>query len=236
MNLYLQIAALLGSIVIGGFLVELFKKPSHLKLLLSFSGGFLLTLIFIHILPETYEEQGFRMGYFILVGFLLQLALEYFSRGAEHGHTHAHHDTHKTFPIAIFLSLSVHAFIETLPLDSGHGDHAHIDQLYWGILLHKIPVGVALMSILRSNGYSNKASWIYVILFSLVAPVGLLCGGWLVDVMTFELDYLLAIVVGMLIHISTTIIFESSESHRINFLKLAAIILGFGAAAAMGGL
>jgi hypothetical protein len=40
------------------------------------------------------------------------------------------------------------------------------------------------------------------------------------------MSILLAIVVGMLLHISTTIIFETSENHRFNFAKLIAILLG----------
>jgi hypothetical protein len=37
----------------------------------------------------------------------------------------------------------------------------------------------------------------------------------------------MAIAIGMFLHISTTIIFESSEGHKINFMKLLSIIIGF---------
>jgi uncharacterized membrane protein YdcZ (DUF606 family) len=40
------------------------------------------------------------------------------------------------------------------------------------------------------------------------------------------MDILLAIVVGMFLHISTTIIFEASENHRFNLAKLASIFVG----------
>ena len=86
MSLSGQILLLIVSVVLGGLLVDLFKKSSNLKLLLSFSGGFLLMIIFAHILPESYEALGINTGYFVLCGFLLQIILEYFSKGAEHGH------------------------------------------------------------------------------------------------------------------------------------------------------
>ena len=38
----------------------------------------------------------------------------------------------------------------------------------------------------------------------------------------------LALVVGMFLHISTTIIFETNENHRFNLAKLTAILLGVG--------
>ena len=230
MNIWLQIAIMTASIFLGGLLVDLFRRSSHLKLLLSFSGGFLLTLIFVHILPDSYEETPVSTGYFILLGFLLQLTLEYFSRGAEHGHTHVHgHELKRVFPLAIFLSLSVHAFIETIPL-SAHG-HEHVNSLYWGIFLHKVPVAVALKTIFTASGYTNRMIWFYLFLFSLVAPFGMLFGTWFTEMSPQMFSWMLAVTVGMLIHISTTIIFESSESHRINFLKLVFIMLGFGTAA-----
>lgn len=37
---------------------------------------------------------------------------------------------------------------------------------------------------------------------------------------------LLAIVIGIFMHISTTILFEASDGHRFNYAKLGAILLG----------
>jgi zinc transporter ZupT len=223
MNIYLQVAFIIVAVGLGATLVDLFKKQSNFKLLLSFSGGFLLTIIFTHILPESYHHEGNAIGYFILVGFLLQLALEYFSKGAEHGHTHVHqHDhEHSFFPVAIFVSLSVHSFIEVMPV------HSH-ENLYWGVILHKIPEAIALKTIFNASGLNRRKSWIYVGLFSLTAPLGLIFGETLMTTLHIDMSWILGIAIGMFLHISTTIIFESSEGHRINVLKLVAIILGFG--------
>lgn len=231
MDFWIKIVALIGSVIIGGVLVDLFKKASHLKLLLSFSGGFLLTIIFTHILPETYSEAGTQTGYFILIGFLLQLVLEYFSQGAEHGHTHVHESTKKVFPLAIFFSLAIHAFIESIPLD--HHGHHHVDDLFWGVFLHKIPVAVALKTIFKVSGFSNLQSWIFLLIFSLTAPLGLLVGEPILELLSIDPGWILAIAIGMFLHISTTIIFESSEGHKLNILKLFAIILGFVAGSLM---
>ncbi|MEI6854394.1 MAG: zinc/iron permease, partial [Bacteroidota bacterium] len=40
---------------------------------------------------------------------------------------------------------------------------------------------------------------------------------------------ILAVVVGIFLHISTTILFESDENHGFNLKKFAVIVLGFGA-------
>jgi len=41
---------------------------------------------------------------------------------------------------------------------------------------------------------------------------------------------LMAFVIGIFMHISTTILFESSDIHRFNYAKLGAIIVGAGLA------
>ena len=240
MNLTIQLILFVVSVVIGGGLVDLLKKKStNIKLLLSFSGGFLLTIIFTHILPESYSEIE-STGYFILIGFFLQLVLEYFSKGAEHGHTHLH-DVASHFPIAIFVSLSIHAFVEAIPINHGVGhahvhahDHFHMNDLYWGVFIHKIPVAVALKTILDASGVSRKMSWVYLIIFGLMAPFGLLFGEWILHSFGVSLSWLLAVAIGMFFHVSTTIIFESSEGHKINILKLMAILAGFGVGILIG--
>lgn len=226
MQLYLQVLFLILAVVIGALLVDLFKKQANFKLLLSFSGGFLLTIIFTHILPESYHEMGNSIGYFILIGFLLQLVLEYFSKGAEHGHTHVHrHDEHSFFPLAIFISLSIHSFIEVMPINTH--DHEHIGNWYWGVILHKIPEAIALKTIFNVSGLSRLKSWIFVGIFGLTAPLGLIFGETIVETFNLNPSWILGIAIGMFLHISTTIIFESSEGHKVNFMKLLAIIFGF---------
>ena len=41
---------------------------------------------------------------------------------------------------------------------------------------------------------------------------------------------IMAIVIGMFLHISTTILFESSVDHRFNFKKMLAVLLGLAGA------
>jgi zinc transporter ZupT len=84
-----------------------------------------------------------------------------------------------------------------------------------GILFHQTPVAIALMTLLRTSGFTVKKSWLVLSLFALMTPVGLLFGyftqgsiGWI------NMDILLAVVIGMFLHISTTIIFEVSYSYK----------------------
>ncbi len=236
MKILLINIALIGSVLFGGFLVTLLNKSKNeqiIKLMLAFSGGFLLSIAFIHFIPELYESNSSNIGIFILVGFLIQLILEFFSGGIEHGHVHVHHISR--IPITLILALSIHSLLEGIPLGSqltgmeiatSH-HHGNDSTLLFGILFHRLPVAVALMTLLIASKISKTKTWAILFFFALTTSIGLFIGynssNYFIN---HDFDIILAIVVGMFLHISTTIIFETSENHKFNFLKLMTILGG----------
>lgn len=219
---------LIASVLIGVILVQVLNdlKTNAIKLLLAFSGAYLFAISVFHLLPEVYTGDGKRIGMFLLIGFILQIVLEFFSKGIEHGHGHLHN---KTIPISMLVSLTVHAYLEGMPLGGvehhGH-DHATFEgSLLTGIALHKIPVTIVLMSLFEQAGFSKMKSFVLIGIFALMAPLGTLSGN-LVQELSYYHREIMAIVVGIFLHISTTILFESSEAHKFNFQKLVAIAMG----------
>ncbi len=132
----------------------------------------------------------------------------------------------------LFVSLSVHSFIEGIPLSNPleiHEGHHHDagNSLLLGIVLHQIPVAIALMTVFKNKKMSNLYSWIMLITFSFMTPLGLIFGLYSSNSLSFlNMNFVLAVVVGMFLHISTTIIFETSENHKFNIMKLSSILLG----------
>ena len=220
---------LISSVLIGVFLVEVLNdlKASAIKLLLAFSGAYLFAISVFHLLPEVYTGDGKRIGLFLLIGFILQIVLEFFSQGIEHGHAHLHN---KTIPISMLISLAIHAYLEGMPLGGiehhGHQHHADFEgSLLTGIALHKIPVTIVLMSLFSQAGFSKTKSFLLIAIFAAMAPLGTLSGN-LVQELSYYHREIMAVVVGIFLHISTTILFETSEAHKFNFQKLLAIALG----------
>lgn len=234
------------SVWLGAGIVVYLQKINQnkvIKVLLSLSGGFLLAMAFIHFIPEMYAHNEGNIGYFILLGFLLQLVLEYFSKGIEHGHIHG--GKQNAVPWSLFIALSFHSVFEALPLasmvtdlfpnahEAAHTHHYHNmsgEGFTLGIALHNIPLGIALMTLLISSGFKRSKAWVLIAIFSLMSPLGMFLGYFL-DPSLVNMQYILAIVVGMFLHISTTIIFESSDNHKFNFLKLISLLAGVGLAA-----
>jgi zinc and cadmium transporter len=226
-----ELILLFSSSLIGGLAIFLFKKDNtnRLKLVLSFSGAYLFAITVLHLMPDVYSSNNPQIGLFILGGFLLQIFMEQFSEGIEHGHIHKHSHQHVVFPIGIMISLCLHAFLEGMPL--AQGQH---QELVYGIALHHIPAAFALGSVLLGNKLSKGRISALLILFALMSPLGY----WL----SFEIeqgsvgnievyfDQIMAVVIGIFLHISTTILFESSVDHKFNLKKVIAVLFGIGIA------
>lgn len=227
---------LFASVMLSGLSIFLFKKiqPNYLKLALSFSGAYLFALSVLHLIPEVYSSPVHNIGLFILIGFFLQIVIEFFSEGIEHGHIHVHAHHAATFPLTIMIGLCVHSFLEGMPLAQHYSDPKATDSLLAGIVLHHAPVAIALMSMMLQSGTKTSLAIIFLALFALMAPLGAavstnLAGGGSIDASKYS-SQIMAIVIGIFLHISTTILFESNKDHRFNTYKLMIIVLGAGLA------
>lgn len=198
------------------------KDKKNIKLLLAFSGAFLLALTFFELLPEVYEENSPKtIAVLILAGILLQVFLEFFSKGAEHGHMHIDLQENK-FPLLLFLSLAVHALIEGVPVDGNN-------SILYGIVIHKIPVAIILSIFLVNSKMKTGLVILFITAFSIMTPLGSYIATqspW----MEVNGHLMTSLAIGVFLHISTVILFESSQGHSFNLRKLIVIILGIGIA------
>jgi len=209
--------------VLVGALIVLILKPSNkiTRLLLSFSGAYLLSITILHLLPEVYENSigsPARIGIFILAGIIIQSILESFSKGAEHGHIHIHSEQSK-FPLLLFVSLCIHAFSEGIPI------HDENSNLLWAIVVHKIPIAIVLSTFLIHSKFSKRTIYLFLIVFGLMSPLGVFTANK-IDFFTEYHTEITALIIGVFLHISTIILFESSENHKFNLQKFIAILLG----------
>jgi len=226
-----ELILLFSSSMLGGLGIFLLKtdNTNRLKLVLSFSGAYLFAITILHLMPDVYHSGSPDIGLYILGGFLLQIVMEQFSEGIEHGHIHKHTHQHYVFPVGIMASLCLHAFLEGMPL----AQKQH-NELVFGIALHHIPAAFALGSVLIQNNLGKAKIVGLLALFAAMSPMGY----WL----SFEIgrgsignidvyfDRIMGVVIGIFLHISTTILFESSVDHKFNLKKMVAVLLGTGIA------
>jgi zinc and cadmium transporter len=219
-------------------------KEQHQRYLLAFSGSVLLGISFLHLLPETFQDLGSRAGIFMLVGFFLQLFLQKFSHGIEHGHspaahTHTHNDhthdhTHTAFN-AVFAGLAAHAFLEGIPLGYTFHSGQTLPALVIGVAAHKLPEALSLMAFVAVLPYTRARKFAILFAFAAITPVaGALAAYYSTQYMATSklITQLIPVVVGAFTHIATIIFFESETSaHQLNFGKIISICLGIGVAA-----
>jgi zinc transporter ZupT len=206
--------------VLVGYIIALFLKPknkTNLKLLLAFSGSFLLSLTVMHLLPEVYESKNSNIGLFIMLGILFQIILEFFSKGAEHGHVHGHAKMDQ-IPWLLFISLCIHAFLEGFPVDHHH-------DLAVGIAIHHLPIAIILTTFFVNASLDKKAIFFFMITFAIMTPLGTIASDFIPQLNNYYTQ-ITAVVIGILFHISSTIIFESSEGHKFNIAKVSMIVIG----------
>ncbi len=222
---------LFSSVIVGVLLVLLTNpKSSYVRLLLAFSGSYLLSITVLHILPEIYltnnhhthshshEINSKLIGILILAGVLTQSILESFSKGAEHGHICSHNDA-KKFPFMLFLSLCIHAFSEGIPILE------HNDNLLWAIVVHKIPISIVLTTFLLQSKISKILIFSFLITFASMSPLGYFSANKILIFSEYHTE-ISAFIVGIFLHISTVILFESNEKHKFKLRKFIAILLG----------
>ena len=209
------------SVVIGILLGKYFgTEQKFAKRLLVLSAGFLIAICLNEVFPEVYHNhEASNLGFYVIGGVLLQMLLENLTKGFEHGHFHHHDDDGDILPFALVLGLFIHAFLEGIPL-------AKQDEVFspylLGILCHNIPISFVMGSFLfggKAKGYNLAV----VTLFALASPLGMYLGQYLNP--SYQ-PYILAVVGGIFLHISSVIIFESNKNHKMDWTKMSLVVIG----------
>ena len=219
--LVLFLAVLVGSG--ASYIVN--TKSALFKLILAFSGAFLFGTLMTHLLPEVFQNSS--GGLWVLLGFGVQLLLDFISKGLEHGHLHTHENR---IPVLPLVGLFIHAFIEGMPLglDNIMHDHGHdhsANGLLWSVAFHKIPIALLVATALRSAGLKTWKVVLGILLFALSSPLGNAMGvGLELDPASFL--PVLGLATGLLLHVSTTILFESAANHQFNAMKMLVVAIG----------
>lgn len=232
----LEYSILFFAVILGGFLAVLSPeyRRQQVSVILSFAAAYLLGIIATHLLPGAFHEVGSGYaGLFLLAGFLIQLLLENLSQGIEHGHFHKEKAGGRQF-YGILLGLCLHAILEGLPLSGydqldphRHADGSAVNHFLAGIAIHHIPAAYVLALLMKTHRFQPVRFWGVLVLFAIMTPLG----AWIGELALLDPDTLrntLALVIGSLLHIATTILFEAEQGHyhRVSLWKFLAILTG----------
>lgn len=221
---------------IPGIIIIYLKRPLkiNLKNMLIFAGAYIFSITIVHLLPELIHQapNPKMIGIYVLAGFFMQIFIDFLTSGVEHGHIHHDHDHQVSFsPLLLMIGLCLHALMDGSVLIFS-GDHTNENLsvgMLIGIILHKIPAAIVLISVFLATIKSLKKVFVWLVIFSIASPLGLIFSDYLHSSQIFSQDtftIIFAIVSGNFLHISTTIYFETSPDHSFNRKKILFSLLG----------
>lgn len=172
--------------VLGGIFVVLRREwPARVQeYLLALSAGFLLSLVFIELVPEALHTVGPNAPLYMLAGY----AVLHFFEHTLVGHLHFGEETHSEVMVSqvasysTFVGLSIHAFFDGFTIAVGMQFNYLVGLLIFvAVTLHKIPEGLTIASVMMAAKHSRRMSFAASVVVGIAtflgAVIALLLGG-----------------------------------------------------------
>lgn len=177
-----SVLAALGD-VLGGLLVigplardtNARRRRLLLSALVAFGAGFMLAVAFLEMLPSAIAVPGGLTA--VLIGYLVvhltqHTLTPHFHFGEE---THAEAMVSRDVGIWALAGLIPHSFFDGVAISSGFLSSRGLGLLLFGaVLLHKVPTGASLASIMLASGNTARNALIAVLLTAAATVLGAL--------------------------------------------------------------
>ena len=221
---YALIAA--GANLAGGLVITTASPSGRItqRLLIGFGAGFMLAVAFLAMVPHAMEGGAESAAIGVLAGYLLvhltqHVFTPHFHFGEE---THANAMVGRWVGITALLGLLLHTFFDGVAIASGFGVSASLGMLiFTAILLHKIPEGVTVASIMLASGNSPGRAIAAVALLGASTVLGVLMTAYVAPLQ----HHGLALSAGVTIYVAASnLIPEVQKEHGVRFA--ASVFLG----------
>jgi zinc transporter ZupT len=209
--LYAALAAL-GDVA-GGLLViwRAGRDRRALAALTGFGAGFMLAVVILGMLPHAAETAYGLVA--VLIGYLIVHLTQHsltphFHFGEE---THADAMVSRGIGVWALVGLLPHSFFDGVAISSGFLESAPLGMLiFTGILLHKVPTGVSLGSIMLASGNTPRHAVIAV----LAIAVATVFGAVITPLFAPFAAYGLAIAAGVTLYVAASNLIPESQHER----------------------
>jgi zinc transporter ZupT len=168
-----------GANLLGGLLVSS-RKLGHsaLRYLIALGAGFMLAAVFLKIIPETIEQWSgaalvpmmWLLAGYLLIQFVEHTVAPHFHFGEE---THEKAMLEHHAAMAGVSALMVHTFFDGVSIAVASLVSPQLGVLIFiAILLHKVPEGFTVASMMLAAGRSHRSATISALLVGLATLVG----------------------------------------------------------------
>jgi len=214
--------------VVGGMLVLVKKRWDHhlLRYSISFGAGFMLGAAALAMIPAslslTDKAPLFFLAGYLTIHFFEHTIVPHFHFGEE-----VHSDVMKN-PFVGYSSifgLSIHTLFDGISIGSGFVISPALGLLIFGaVVLHKLPEGFTIASIMLASGRSQKAA----VTASSILALSTLVGALVISFFTNAVKFTLPFSAGVTFYIAATDlvpIINESKGLRYSFTFFSGILI-----------
>jgi zinc and cadmium transporter len=199
----LGLAAALGN-VLGGLFVICREWPRRsLTYFLALGAGFMLATSLIEMVPEAIRLSGDESLFFVLSGYFLVHLFEHTLAPHFHFGEETHHAEmrHEHASMSALAGLLIHTFFDGVAIGSGFLVSSWLGLvIFLAILLHKLPEGFTVSSLLLAAGKSRNRA----LLGSALLGGATLFGVLLMWVLQTTLEYTLPLSAGVTLYVAAS--------------------------------
>jgi ZIP family zinc transporter/zinc and cadmium transporter len=129
-----------------------------LENMVALSAGFMVSVALLDLTPDAIKAHGDSAALVILIGYLLVHLTQHTLAPHFHFGEEVHHVT-KMVSFSALAGLILHTFVDGVAIASGFGVSSALGLLvFFAILLHKLPEGLAISSLFLASGESKGAA------------------------------------------------------------------------------
>ena len=201
--------------------------------LVGFASGSLIGGAFIHLLPESLEETGQTMFYYVIVGIVFFFIMEKFLYWR---HCHEEKCPVHTFAYLNLIGDGIHNFIDGTLIAASFILSCDLGvATTLAVIFHEIPQEIGDFGVLIYGGFTKRKALVYNFVSALTAIAGALITYYLAYVQGIE-QFLVPFAAGGFIYIAATDLMPElhKKSHAIeSIIQLLAILAGIGLMSAL---
>ncbi|MEY4168505.1 MAG: hypothetical protein RIR52_2329 [Acidobacteriota bacterium] len=212
MNRYLALAIIgflaAGGTILGGCIIARKRAPDGrlLRWLTATGAGFLLAVVILEVVPEAGRLWAGAIEsamIWLLLGYLLLHLAEHTIAPHFHFGEETHHEEMHERGVAFkaLLGLSIHAFFDGVVMAAGLLTNQRLGlALFVAVVLHKIPEGFTIASIMISAGRNRSGAWQATLLIAGATIAGVLS----VAAVEPAIRYALPLSAGVTLYVATS--------------------------------
>jgi ZIP family zinc transporter/zinc and cadmium transporter len=202
-SLLLGLLAALADVAGGLILVRAKGVERYLRYFVALGAGFLMATAVLEMTPESLHLSPKLGPVLIMAGYCMMHLLEHtinahFHYGEE---THHHEFVSMHTSYSVLAGLSVHALFDGVAIGSGFVVSNWLGWLiFLAILLHKMPEGFTMASIMLASGRSRSAAFYAAVGLAVATLAGVL----LIELLPAWLPYGLPISAGVALYVGAS--------------------------------